>query len=74
MVASVMAMEHQIKGWVGQTSMASAGGVCALGESFRLIRDGYMDRMIVGGLDLNVNRNVVEGMDLFSALSKNRNE
>jgi 3-oxoacyl-[acyl-carrier-protein] synthase II len=45
----------------------------ALGQAFRLIRDGYMDKMIVGGLDYNCNQNVLPGMDSFGALSRTHN-
>ena len=30
-----------------------AGSAAAIGEAYRLIRDGYMDRVLVGGLDFN---------------------
>jgi len=49
-------MAHSIKGFVGHSMMASAGGAVALGEAFRLIKDGTCDRVLVGGVDLNVNK------------------
>jgi len=55
-VPSVLAMAHSIKGFVGHSMMASAGGAVALGEAFRLIKDGTCDRVLVGGVDLNVNK------------------
>ena len=41
----------------------------ALGEAFRLIRSGYQDAVIVGGLDFNLNPNVVGGMESFGAVT-----
>lgn len=45
-----------------------------MGEAFRLIRDGYADRMLVGGLDYNCNQNVIPGMDAFGALCTSYND
>lgn len=70
MLPASAAMKYGFKGHVGTTSMASAGGGIAIGEAFRLIKNGYMDRMVVGGLDYNVNDNVMEGMDAFKALTR----
>ena len=39
--------------------MSSGGGGIALGEGFRLVSDGHLNRVIVGGLDLNTDVNVV---------------
>ena len=55
MVPALVAMKYGVKGWVGGSSMSSGGGGIAIGEAFRLVRDGYVDRVLVGGLDLNVN-------------------
>ena len=54
-VSSLIAIDYQIRGHIGAPSGASVGSAMAIGEAFRLIRDGYMDRMIVGGLDYNCN-------------------
>jgi 3-oxoacyl-[acyl-carrier-protein] synthase II len=70
MLPALVAMKYGIKGWVSGSSMASAGGSVAIGEAFRMIKSGYMDRVLVGGLDLNVNTTVVNGMDAFSAVTK----
>lgn len=37
MVPSLLAIQHQITGPLGATSLASASGAIAIGESFRLI-------------------------------------
>ena len=68
-LSALVAMEHVIKGHVSASSMASAGGAIAIGEAYRLVKHGYADRVIAGGLDYNVNANCVNGMNAFSALT-----
>ena len=65
-----IAMTHGFKGHVSATSMASAGGAIAIGEAFRLIKNGHADRVLTGGLDYNINTTCVGGMDAFGALSR----
>lgn len=67
-------MEHGIKGHVSAASMASAGGAIAIGEAFRLVKHGVVDRIIAGGLDYNVNANCVGGMNAFGALTRSFND
>ena len=69
-----IAMEHGLRGHVSATSMASAGGAIAIGEAYRLVKHGIVDRIIAGGLDYNVNQNCVGGMNAFSALTRSFNE
>lgn len=73
-VPSMMAMEHGIKGHVGMTTMASAGGAIAIGEAYRLVKHGYCERIVAGGLDFNVTPLCHGGMDSFGALTKQFNE
>jgi len=67
-------MEHGFKGHVSATSMASAGGAIAIGEAFRLIKNGHADRVLTGGLDYNVSANCIGGMNNFKALTRTQNE
>ena len=67
-------MEHGFKGQVTGSSMASAGGAIAIGEAYRLVKHGYADRMLTGGLDYNVNANCVGGMNAFKALTRSCND
>ena len=53
--------------------MSSGGGGIVMGEGFRLVSDGYMDRLLVGGLDLNTDLNVISGMDAFGAVCSKYN-
>lgn len=73
MVAAIISIEHGIKGHVSAPNAASAGSAAALGEAYRLIRDGYMDRVLVGGLDFNCDQNVLPGMEAFGAVTTNFN-
>ena len=54
--------------------MSSGGGGIVLGEGYRLISDGHLDRVLVGGLDLSTDLNVVQGMDLFGAVCIKHND
>lgn len=72
-VSSAIAMDYEIRGTTGSPAGASVGGMMAIGQAYRLIRDGYMDRMLVGGLDFNCNHNVLPGMDNFGALCRDYN-
>ncbi len=47
--------------------MASSSGAVAIGEAFRLIKNGYQDCVIAGGVDFNLNRHFFEGMELMGA-------
>ena len=67
-------MDHGFKGPVSGTSMASAGGAIAIGEAFRLVKNGYADRILAGGFDYNVNANCVGGMNAFKAVTRSFND
>lgn len=73
-VSSMIALEYGIRGQNGSPAGASVGSAMAIGEAYRLIKDGYMDRVIVGGLDFNCNQNVLPGMDAFGALCTTHNK
>ena len=68
-LSATVAIEHSIKGHIGAPSCASGGSALAIGEAYRLIRDGYMDRVLVGGIDFNCDDNAQPGMDAFGALT-----
>ena len=74
MVSALVAIEHGIKGHVSAPGCTSAGSALALGEAYRLIKHGYMDRVLVGGLDFNCDQNVIPGMDAFGALCTTFND
>lgn len=67
MVSALIAIQHQIHGHCSAASTASSSGAVAIGEAYRLIKHGYQDMMIAGGVDFNLNRHFYEGMELFGA-------
>ena len=67
MISAILAMEHQITGHLSCPSVASSSSAIAIGEAYRLIKHGYQDRMITGGVDFNLNRHFIEGTELFGA-------
>ncbi len=73
MMSALVATEFGIRGYVGATSVASAASTVAIGEAFRLIKDGYMDIVLVGGLDYNCDGGVIDGMNAFGAVTTSFN-
>jgi len=73
-VCSLICLDYNIRGHISAASGASVAGAVAIGDAYRLIRDGYMDRVLVGGLDYNCNQNVLPGMDSFGALCTTYND
>lgn len=47
-------MAFGLQGVCSITSFACAAGVISIGDSYRLIKHGYMDRMVCGGADYSV--------------------
>ena len=74
MVPSLLSLKYQIKGPTSGISMASSSGAISIGDSYRLIKHGYSDIMIAGGVDFNLNRHFFEGMELFGANCNEFNE
>ena len=68
-VPSIVAMKHNLRGHISAPSLSSGAGLSALDQAYNLIKDGHQDAVIVGGLDFNVNRNVIGGMEAFGALT-----
>ena len=65
----VMAVEYGINGIIAAPSLSSGAGFSALGQAYRLVKDGHQDVVIVAGLDFNVNDNAVGGMEAFGAVT-----
>lgn len=51
MIAGQVAITHQIHGHVSTVVNACAAGTHAIGDAYRLIKDGYQDVMLAGGAD-----------------------
>ncbi len=74
-VASMLCVDLGIKGYSGSASCASVASAVALGDAYRLIAHGYMDRILYGGVDYNVSSNVItQGMEAFGALCTTYND
>jgi len=62
-------MAFGLQGLCSITSVACAAGVISIGESYRLIKHGYMDRMVCGGADYSVSEFGLDNMDALSELN-----
>lgn len=68
--AAKIAIEYQLKGSSSCIITACAGGTNAVGESFRMIRDGYQDVMVCGGSEGCISEFGVGGFAALTALSE----
>ncbi len=71
--ASYTAQKLGIKGHCLGISNACASGANAIGESFRLIRNGHTDLMLAGGAEAPLCRLCIDGYGISGALSKINN-
>lgn len=69
MAASYAAQKLGIKGYCLGISNACASGANAIGEAFRLIKNGYSNIMLAGGSEAPICRFCVEGYGISGALS-----
>ncbi len=53
-LTGALALEHNVKGYQGSNANACAASVFAVGDSYRLIKDGYQHVMFAGGIDRNI--------------------
>lgn len=68
--ASHIAMEYRLKGPVVTFSVACASSAIAIGEAYRLIRDGYADVMLAGGSEAMLSFGVIKAWESLGALAK----
>lgn len=59
------------KGHTSTVTTACAAATHAIGDSYRLIQDGYADVMITGGSEAGVNPYTLAGFNALTALSSN---
>jgi 3-oxoacyl-[acyl-carrier-protein] synthase II len=69
MAASYAAQKLGIKGYCLGISNACASGTNAIGEAYRLIKNGYLNIMLAGGVEAPICRFCVEGYGISGALS-----
>ena len=70
MVPSIIAGVHNLKGVIMSPSIQRTGGMGALAEAYWLLKQNCADVVIVGGLDFNVNREVMGSLENLGALCK----
>lgn len=70
MAAGQVSMKTKFKGDNFSTVTACASGTHAVGESFRKIKDGYLDVCICGGTESTVLQFTLAGFNNMKALSK----
>lgn len=70
MASSYIVQRLGIKGYTLSISNACASGTVAIGEAYRLIKDGYADIAIAGGTEAPLCRLCIEGYGRSGALSQ----
>ncbi len=73
LAAGHVSIRYGLKGPITCPVTACAAGTNAIGDAFRLIRDGYADLMVAGGVEAAVTPLAVAGFNAMRALST-RNE
>jgi 3-oxoacyl-[acyl-carrier-protein] synthase II len=74
MASSYISMRYGIKGPAVGISTACASGTHAVGEAFKMIRNGELDIALAGGTEAPICRLAVGGYGASGALSRRNNE
>lgn len=69
LAAGHVSIRYGLKGAITCPTTACAAGTNAIGDAFRMIRDGYADLMITGGVEAAVTPLAVAGFNAMRALS-----
>ena len=70
MAAGLIAIEHGFRGICTSPVTACAGGGNAVGDAFRMVRDGYCEVMLCGGAEATVTPMAIGGFTSMKALSQ----
>lgn len=68
--AGHISMRYKLKGPSLTYSIACASSAVAIGEAFRTIRDGYVDRALAGGTEAMLNDGSVSAWEVLGVLAK----
>jgi len=74
LAAGHVSIRFGLKGPITCPTTACAAGTNAVGDAFRMIRDGYADLMIAGGVEAAVSPLAVAGFNAMRALSTKNDE
>lgn len=74
LAAGHVSIRYGLKGPITCPTTACAAGTNAIGDAFRMIRDGYADLMITGGVEAAVTPLSVAGFNAMRALSTKNDE
>lgn len=70
MASGNLAIRHGLKGYCTSIATACASGNHSIGDSYRLIKDGYMDAMLAGGAESPIKMLAISGFLGLKALTK----
>ena len=62
--------EYEIEGYQGSNANACSATLILVGDAYRMIRDGYQDIILAGGMDINVNAQSHIAFDRVGAVAK----
>lgn len=74
LAAGQISIRYGAKGPISCPVTACAAGTSAIGMSFRLIKDGYADAMITGGIEAAISPFGIAGFNAMRALSTRNDE
>jgi len=74
LAAGQISIRYRAKGPISCPVTACAAGTSAIGMAFRLIKDGYADAMIAGGVEAAISPFGVAGFNAMRALSTRNDE
>lgn len=73
-ITAKLAIKNDARGNCQTISTACTSSAQAIGEAYRLIKNGYADTMIAGGSDSMTNPNGIVAFSMLGVLSKNNSE
>lgn len=65
-----IAIRHGLRGYATTNSNSCASGTVAIGEAFRVIRDGYVDRMVAGASEAPLSPLTFGAFDAIRSMTK----